>query len=127
MAIVGTLHEGKGQEDEIRAIGELVRRGIKAHLYILGEGDPKYKQHLDDLIDKNGIKANVSFLGYIPKAVQVMQHVDVVLICSRMEAFGRVTVEAMRVGTPVIGTRSGGTAELIRENFNGFLYTPGNY
>lgn len=33
----------------------------------------------------------------------------------------------MKVGKPVIGARSGGTMELIRDGFNGFLYTPGNY
>lgn len=126
-AIVGTLQEGKGQEDAIRAIAELVRKGIKAHLYIVGEGNPKYKQYLSDLINKDDIKTSVTFLGYISDAIQVMQHVDVVLMCSRMEAFGRVTVEAMKAGKPVIGARSGGTTELIRENFNGLLYTPGNY
>ena len=41
-----------------------------------------------------------------------------------MEAFGRVTVEAMMSGNAVIGKNSGGTAELIIENENGFLYEP---
>jgi len=50
---------------------------------------------------------------------------DLVVVCSRDEAFGRVTVEAMKAGKPVIGARSGGTAELIREGENGLLYTPG--
>ena len=33
----------------------------------------------------------------------------------------------MRYGKPVIGSRSGGTTELIRDGFNGFLYEPGDY
>jgi glycosyltransferase involved in cell wall biosynthesis len=127
LAIVGTLQEGKGQEDAIRAIGELTRRGIKAHLYVVGKGSPKYKEFLDHLINENHLEDHVTFLGYIPNAIEVMRCVDIVLVCSRMEAFGRVTVEAMRAGKPVIGARSGGTTELIRENFNGLLYTPGNY
>ncbi len=47
-------------------------------------------------------------------------------MCSRMEAFGRVTIEAMKMGTPVIGARSGGTPEVIREGLTGLLYTPGD-
>ena len=70
---------------------------------------------------------HVTFMGHVPNGIQVMQSVDIVLMCSRMEAFGRVTVEAMLAGKPVIGARSGGTTELIHENFNGLLYTPGNY
>ena len=49
---------------------------------------------------------------------------DAALMCSRKEACGRVTMEAMLPGTPVVGTDSGGTAELIRNGVDGFLYAP---
>ena len=52
---------------------------------------------------------------------------DVVLMCSRFESFGRVTVEAMLAGKPVIGAASGGTAELIQDGETGLLYEPGNH
>jgi glycosyltransferase involved in cell wall biosynthesis len=126
-AIVGNVTQGKGQEDAIRAIKELVQKGIKAHLYIVGREDPKYRQYLDYLVAQGNLRDYVTFLGHIQNPVQVMQHVDVVLMCSRMEAFGRVTVEAMKVGKPVIGTKSGGTKELILDGFNGYLYSPGDY
>ena len=47
-------------------------------------------------------------------------------MCSRSEAFGRVTVEYLRRGRPVIGTRSGGTPELVEDGVTGFLYEPGD-
>jgi glycosyltransferase involved in cell wall biosynthesis len=126
-AIVGTLQQGKGQEDAIKTIGELRCKGVKARLYVVGEGSPRYKQYLLSLVAQGDLKDYVTFLGYIANPIQVMQCVDVILMCSTMEAFGRVTVEAMRAGKPVIGARSGGTTELIQEGFNGLLYTPGNY
>ena len=53
---------------------------------------------------------------------------DVTLVCSRWEAFGRVIVEAMLAGKPVIATaNSGGTAELIEEGKTGLLYERGNH
>jgi glycosyltransferase involved in cell wall biosynthesis len=51
---------------------------------------------------------------------------DIVLVCSRSEAFGRVTIEGMFSGRPVIGARSAATAELIKDGVNGLLYDPGN-
>ena len=49
---------------------------------------------------------------------------DVALMCSSSEAFGRTTVEAMKLGRPVIGADAGGTAELVRDGWNGLLYPP---
>jgi glycosyltransferase involved in cell wall biosynthesis len=51
---------------------------------------------------------------------------DTVLVCSRNEGFGRVTVEAMLAARPLVGARSGGTAELVRDGENGLLYEPGD-
>jgi glycosyltransferase involved in cell wall biosynthesis len=36
---------------------------------------------------------------------------DIILVCSRNEAFGRVVVEGMKLGRPVVYTRSGGIPE----------------
>ena len=47
-------------------------------------------------------------------------------MCSGNEAFGRVTVEAMKLGVPVIGAKSGGTLDIIIENENGLFYESGN-
>ncbi len=125
--IVGALHEGKRQEDAIRAIGELVQRGMEVELYVVGAGDMQYQRYLYDLVTKSGLEGYVKFTGYTENPFQFMLMADVVLMCSRYEAFGRVTVEAMKLGKPVIGARSGGTVELIRDGFNGLLYTPGDY
>jgi len=123
-AIIGGLQIGKGHEDAIRATGKLVSKGIKAKLFIIGDGELKYKKYLYNLVAQYNIEKYVIFLGYIDNSFLVMKSIDIVLVCSRCEAFGRVTVEAMRAGKPVVGTRSGGTIELIQEGFNGFLYTP---
>jgi glycosyltransferase involved in cell wall biosynthesis len=68
----------------------------------------------------------VSFLGQLESAAPVIRSADAVVNCSRNEAFGRVTVEGMLAGKPVVGAASAGTAELIRHGCNGFLYEPGD-
>jgi len=45
---------------------------------------------------------------------------------SKSEAFGLVTIEAMKLSIPVIGRASGANIELITNGFNGFLYKPNN-
>ncbi len=65
-----------------------------------------------------------------PKAKRARGYDDptpshVALMCSHSEAFGRVTVEAIKFGLPVIGANSDGTRELIREGWNGLLYPRG--
>jgi glycosyltransferase involved in cell wall biosynthesis len=47
-------------------------------------------------------------------------------MCSDAEAFGRVTVEAMRAGLPVCGTDAGGTPEIIDPGVNGLLSPAGD-
>jgi len=126
-AIVGSLQEGKRQEDAIRAIGELVHVGIRGKLFIVGSGNPKYRKYLHELVSENKLDEYVQFVGYVENPFPFMESADVGLICSRCEAFGRVTVEVMKLGKPLVGARSGGTAELIRDGFNGLLYTPGDY
>ena len=65
-------------------------------------------------------------IGHTEDPLPYFGEAHVALMCSRQEAFGRVTVEAMKMGRPVIGVNSGGTPELVRDGFNGFLYTPGD-
>lgn len=125
--IVGRLSEGKGQIDAIRAINILIKEGLDVGLWIVGEGDQKYNYLLEKIIEENNIKEHIAFCGWHENPFSFVQEGDVVLMCSRCEAFGRVTIEAMLMGKPVVGARSGGTIELIQEGFNGFFYTPTSY
>lgn len=125
--IVGRVDAGKQQEDAVRAISELTRQGVKLKLYIVGGPDPSYKKLLSNIILEHGLEKQVEFIGYVENAFPFVQFADILLNCSRIEAFGRVTVEAMKAGKPVIAARSYGNSELIREGFNGLLYTPADY
>jgi len=125
--IVGSLHRGKGQEDAIQAIPELARLGIEAELWVVGDGDARYRKYLRDLARANGLDNTITFMGYVDNPAALIKSAEVLLVCSRSEAFSRVAIEAMLLGKPVIGTRSGGTAELIHDGFNGLSYPAGDF
>ena len=69
----------------------------------------------------------MEFIGYVDNIATIMNAADIILVCSRSEAFGRVPVEGMLAGKPVIGARSGAMPELVKDGFNGLLYETGNH
>jgi len=127
VAIIGFLHPQKGQMDAVLAVAKLANQGVKVRLSIVGDGEQPYLDRLKQAVAQKGIQEWVCFAGYRDDVAPVMESSDAILVCSRAEAFGRVTVEAMLSRKPVIGTRSGATPELVKEGFNGLLYEPGHY
>lgn len=123
--ISGAINEGKGQKYAVLALNEIVKRGHNnVDLSIAGSGDIK---PIKDLIDKLNLNENIKILGRVNNLVEVRKDIDLELVCSKFEAFGRVTVEAMMGMIPVIGANTGGTKELIIDGYNGLLYEQGNY
>jgi glycosyltransferase involved in cell wall biosynthesis len=125
--IIGTITKRKRQEDAINALSSLTENGVKIKLFIIGESVPEYYNYIVDLIDKKSLWENVNLLGYKTDVSSYIQNVDIGIVCSRSEGFGRTTIEFMLAGKPVIGARSGATTELIQDGVNGLLYTPGDY
>lgn len=123
---VGEVKETKGQLDAVLALGELIAEGIDAELLLVGDEDPDYGRHLRRVAGQLGILDRVRFTGWVDNPFPLVRSADVAVVCSRFEGFGRVTIEAMLAGRPVLGARAGATPELVRDGFNGFLYTPGD-
>jgi glycosyltransferase involved in cell wall biosynthesis len=123
--IVGRLAQGKRQEDAIYAVACLLEEGINAELVIVGEGDPSYRQHLEELVRQKELRKRVTFVGHVPDASPFIATSDALLMCSRFEGFGRVTIEGMLAGKPVIGARGGASPELIQDGHTGLLYAVG--
>ncbi len=125
--LLGKFLRGKGQEDAVRAVAHLYRTNVPVELLLLGgSADTQYQQHIERLVAQNRLGNRIHILGHSNEPLPLVNTADIVLMCSRREAFGRVTVEGMKLGKPVIGTRSGGTPELLQEGKTGFLYTPGD-
>ncbi len=126
LCIAGVIAPHKGQKDAIMALSFLRGRGLNARLLILGLGNWLYLKRLKRLANDLGVSNDVIWYGYLPNALDVFKSSDILLVCSRLEPFGRVAVEAMSVGTPVIGTNGGGLLEIIDDGNNGLLYPVGN-
>jgi glycosyltransferase involved in cell wall biosynthesis len=120
--IVGGLTDWKGQEDAIKALAPLAQHGIDAKLTIVGGGDEEYRRRLEAIVRSHDLRDRVDFTGRVSDGFPFMENSDVVLVCSRAEGFGRVTIEAMLAGKPVVGAKCGATAELIQDGSTGLFY-----
>lgn len=125
--IVGSLQALKGQDEAIVALAELVCRGVDAELLIVGTGGNRFRNSLVQQVKYLSLEERVIFHGYAENPLPLIRAADVILVCSRFEAFGRVIVEAMLAGKPIISTAIGGPKELIEDGKTGLLYKPGNH
>lgn len=127
LIIVGNLTENKGQLIAIKALEYINKKEIsnnyKFILYICGQGPNEIK--LKEYIKNRNIK-NIIFKGYVEKMQKIRKNIDIALICSKKEAFGRVTVEAMYYENFAIGSNSGCTKEILDEKYSD-LYEEDNY
>lgn len=118
--IAGRVSPPKGQKEAVFACLKLFEEGYhNFKLYIAGSGKPYFKIPEE-------IKHNVVFMGQVENMPNIRKNMDFELVCSKAEAFGRVTAEAMMGGLPVIGSNTGGTPELIIDGETGFLYNYGD-
>lgn len=126
-AMVGSLQPWKGQEEAIKALSEIVRRGIDGHLLLVGTGEESYLEMLRQQVKDQGLERRVTFTGYVNDPTPLIQTADLILMCSRWEAFARVTIEAMLAGKAVIASAGGGTIEQIQDGKTGLLYKRGSH
>lgn len=120
--LLGLIHPSKGQLEAVEAMALLKQRGVSARLLIAGDGrDATLKQRITDL----GVADVVELKGFVKDPFPLFRSAHALLMCSRNEAMGRVTVEGMACALPVIGHASGGTLELVEEGLNGLLYPGG--
>ena len=124
---VGAICELKGQIDLVKAVGILVEKGYKPLVRFVGSGDKDYLEKMYSMIRESRLENYISFEGTQLDIRMFYRNADVSVVCSRAEAFGRVTVEAQLSGCLVIGANKGATLELIEDYETGMIYESGNY
>lgn len=127
-AVFGRISRWKGQDVLLRAaamIPELV-------VWVVGEAvftgdDRTYAGELKSLASGAELQGRIFFPGHRDDIPELMQAADVIVHTSvAPEPFGRVVVEGMMSGRPVIASRAGGPSEIIRDGGTGWLFEPGN-
>ena len=129
---VGRLDWWKGQDYFVRAMAEVVQTHPEAKALIVGEPNAThlsqvFYQNLQQLVTDLNLSRHVIFTGFRADIPRIMAASDMVVhSSSEPEPFGRVIVEAMAVGRPVIATAAGGVLDIIEDRVNGLLVPPKN-
>lgn len=122
------LSPWKGQHVLIEALADCETES--AIVLLVGDalfGEDEYVQQLHEKVELLGLSDRVYFLGFRPDIPQLMAACDLVVHSSvAPEPFGRVIVEAMLAGTPVVAAAAGGAMELIEVGETGWLSPPGD-
>ncbi len=134
MGVVAQLSPWKGQDTAIEALGILCDEGVDAHLLLIGSAkflaratrfdNEAYVARLQRLVADAGLQDHVSWLGEREDVPELVRALDVLLLPSWEEPFGRALIEAMALNVPVIATNVGGPPEIIRDGREGLLVEP---
>lgn len=126
VTLVGRIDRKKGQDVLVGAL-----RHLPQDVHALIVGDPTldtlsdYFDEVRAFVRDHGLQRRVHFRPYdhFPRSAFIAA--DVVAVCSTQESVGSVTLEAMASGCAIIGTDTGGTAELLSEG-RGWTFATGD-
>jgi len=123
---VGRLHPSKGVDILIHSFSKLLKNFPNLHLSIIGSG-PMLNE-LVGLTASLGLSKDISFLGQKDKIciLEAYKMSFCTVIPSHSEAFGFTVIEAMSVGTCVVGANNTGIKEIIIHEETGLLFETGN-
>jgi glycosyltransferase involved in cell wall biosynthesis len=121
---VGWLLPIKGPMYLLKAMARVWQSHPETSLVFVGKGD--LEKELREEALRMEASGRVSFLGWRDDIPEIMQILDIFVLPSLNEGMGRVLVEAMAAGKPVVASRVGGIPDLVKHGQNGLLVEPGD-
>lgn len=129
IGVVSRLDSNKGLLETLSAAERLRRWKIPFRMAIFGSetvGEPGMRTVLADEIIKRNLDDKVFLTGHRDDIESVIASLDVLLMPSPAETFGRVLIEAMASGVPIVASSGGGVKDIVTDDRNGLLVEPLN-
>lgn len=121
IAQISRLEKHKGIYDLIETFKDLKLKNVE--LLIAGEG--KERENIIKKIKEYNLEKNIKLVGFI-KTSTFLKEVDILVLPSYSEGLPLILLEAMSSGVPIIATKVDGIPEIIENNVNGYLFSPGD-
>ncbi len=122
LGVASKLWEGKGHRCILHALKQIIVKIPKVKLLFVGEGP--LQEELAHLTNQLGLSDFVIFTGFRDDIPEVTATFDVAILASFFEGMGRVLLEAMAQGKPVVATRVGGIPDVVDDEVTGILVPP---
>lgn len=129
VALAGRLHPRKGHADLIRAAADPALADLRIRFFLLGKSDHEtavYEQELRSQVSALGAEERVVFTGYRDDTPRLFAGFDISVLPAVREAFGRVVIEGMHAGTPVVVYGDAALPELVRHEREGLVVSAGD-
>jgi len=124
VGFIGWLLPIKGPMHLLKAMEGVWRDHDETVLVFIGKGDLDVDLRAEAL--KTGANGRVNFLGWRNDIDEIMPIFDIFVLPSLNEGMGRVLVEAMAAGKPIVASNVGGIPDLVKHDHNGLLVPPGD-
>ena len=121
LTLPGRVTRWKGQIDFLKIIALLSKEYSNIHGLIVGDvavNKQSFIKELEAKVIELGIDENISFIGHRTDLREIMSISKIVFsLSNEPEAFGRTTIESLKIGVPVIGYGHGGVGEQLKKVF----------
>ncbi|HXJ23372.1 MAG TPA: glycosyltransferase family 4 protein [Polyangia bacterium] len=125
---VGRIHPRKDLETFIRAAAQVSQSVRRARFVIVGAAEAAvevaYAARLESLVREVGLTGKLMFAGARRNVPDVMRALDLFVLTSRHEGFGRVIAEAMATARPIVASNEGAPPELLERGRFGLCAAP---
>ncbi len=122
IGMAGRLLPIKGWNYFIDSAAEVLKQAPECRFVLIGDGP--LREELQGQIDRMGLGANVSMLGFREDVRQLMQVMDIVCLSSLTEGTPITILEAMACGKPAVVTDVGGCSQVVQDGVTGFVVQP---
>ncbi len=119
---IGRLHKVKGHSYLVKAAVELVKKFNNIYFIIAGDGPEK--ESLKNEITESGLDKKFLLLGTRNDINNILSSIDIFVLPSLSEGTSLALLEAMSHGLPIIATKVGNNANLLRNKNSGILIKP---
>lgn len=131
---VNRFEKSKGMEELFNACIDFVKKNPKLHVVFIGgpspanEDAPVYHRNIisNHAALPETIRSRIHFLGMLPESYKYLRAFDLYVLPSYEECFSLSLLDAQMAELPVLGTKSGGTPEVVVEGKTGWLFEPRN-
>lgn len=131
VGFIGRLVPWKGAHIFVEALARLRAWHPQVRGVVVGSADtPQARAYAQELRARSqalGLASHLFWLGRRQDTPRILAGLDILAHCSvEPEPFGRVIIEGMAAGVPVVASKAGGAAEIIQHGENGLLTPPGD-
>jgi glycosyltransferase involved in cell wall biosynthesis len=123
IGLVGQISKRKGQDQLINIAPELIKIFPSVRFLIVGDSrEMEYEKDVHQMIKDNNLKDYFVFTGKLTDMPVIYKALDILVLPSLREGFGRVVVEAEAINIPVVVSNAGGLVEVVDHGNTGFIF-----